>query len=138
MVQQVLDFDSVEKGEYIVKPSFDDQLQNIKDKMNDVEESIQKLVRKAEKDLEIENIKFEHVSHIGYHFRITSRDDSIIRRNNKYKIIDAVHSGVRFTTDKLSDLNEEFQEMRTNYEEVQQNIVDEVISTACKFYMCYF
>lgn len=130
MVQEVLDFDRIEKGEFFVKPSFDEQLQELKDKLDDIEENIEVLARKAEKDLDIENIKFDHVSHIGYHFRITSRDDSIIRRNNKYKIIDAVHSGVRFTSTKLTELNDDFQETRALYEEIQKTIVDEIVKTA--------
>lgn len=130
MVQQVLDFDGIDKGEYLIKPSFDNELQKLKDKLNDVEENIQKLVSKAEIELDIENIKLDHVSHLGYHFRITSRDDSIIHRNRNYKIIDAVHSGVRFTSKQLSNLNEDYQELRTSYEEMHQAIVNEIVKTS--------
>lgn len=134
MVEQVLDLDGVGKGEYFVKASFDEQLQEFKDKMDDCEDNLKAQVVKAERDLEIENIRLEFVSHIGYHFRIPSKNDTIIRRNKKYKIIDAISSGIRFSSDRLDDLNADFLEAREAYEEHQKSIVQEIVKTACKLF----
>lgn len=38
--------------------------------------------------------------------------------------------GLRFTTDKLSELNSECNDARTSYEEQQKSIVDEVVRVA--------
>lgn len=138
MVIQVVDFDAVENGEYLVKSSFDEQLQKYKDKLDIIEESLQKQVKKAERELEMDNIKLDIVPHIGHHFRITSKDDTIIRRNKNYKIIDVVNSGVRFKTQKLCDLSDDHKEVKASYEKFQKTIVDEIIKTTGKFFFLFY
>lgn len=128
MVEQILDTDGIDKGEYLIKASFDEQLQDTRDNMNTIEHKIHKQLTAVSNDLNLESrIKLEYVSHIGHHFRISLKDDSVLRKNSKYRILDAVKGGVRFTTDKLSDLNEEFLRAKENYEEQQKSLVDEVI-----------
>ncbi|XP_055709286.1 DNA mismatch repair protein spellchecker 1 [Phlebotomus papatasi] len=130
MIEKILDMEGIEKGEYFIKPSFDEELQTMKEKMDEIEEKIRKELRKAANDLNLDegsSIKLDVVSHIGYHFRISLKEDSVLRKNTKYRTIDAVKGGVRFTTDKLTDLNSEFSEVRESYEEQQKSIVDEVI-----------
>lgn len=128
MVEQILDTDGIDKGEYLIKASFDEQLQDTRDSMDAIEHKIHKQLTAASNDLNLESrIKLEYVSHIGHHFRISLKDDSILRKNSKYRILDAIKGGVRFTTEKLSDLNEEFLRAKENYEEQQKSLVDEVI-----------
>ncbi|XP_059618269.1 DNA mismatch repair protein spellchecker 1 [Phlebotomus argentipes] len=126
MVEKILDMDGIEKGEYLINPSFDEELQTMKEKMDDIEERVKKEQRKAANDLNLD-VKLDVVSHIGYHFRISLKDESAIRKNKKYSMIDAVKGGARFTTNTLRDLNSDFQEVRESYEEQQKSIVEEVI-----------
>lgn len=140
MVEQVMDLKGIEKGEYFVKASFDDTLQEWKDKMNDVEEQIQVQFSKAAKDLDLDKgtaIKLDTVSHLGYHFRISLKDEAVLRKNTKYRSIDAIKGGARFTTDKLDELNQDFDEARIAYEEHQKTIVDEIVRISCE-YSLYF
>lgn len=132
MVEQIIDKDGLEKGEYFVKPSFDDQLAEMKSSMDEIEEKINKQLTKAIKDLGFDSIKLEYVSHLGYHFRILLKDESVIRKNSKYRILDAIKGGARFTTDRLSDLNDEYTQAKVSYEEQQKTIVDEIIRVASK------
>lgn len=133
MVEQILDTEGINKGEFLVAASFDDQLQDMRDSMDGFEEKINKQLSKVAKDLNLESrttIKLDYVSHIGHHFRISLKDDGVLRKNSKYRILDAIKGGVRFTTDTLSDLNEDFLRAKENYEEQQKTIVDEVIRVA--------
>lgn len=133
MVEQVLDTDNIEKGEFLVKASFDDQLQEMKETMDAIEHKIHKQLSSAADSLNLEartSIKLEYVSHHGYHFRMALKDDAVLRKNNKFRTLDAIKGGVRFTSDKLSDLNEDFLRARENYEEQQKTIVDEVVRVA--------
>lgn len=133
MVEQILDTDGIEKGEFFVKASFDEQLQEMKESMDALERKMQKQLTSAADTLNLEagsSIKLEYVSHHGYHFRIALKDDAILRKNNKFRTLDAIKGGVRFTSDKLSDLNDDFLRARENYEEQQQSIVDEVVRVA--------
>lgn len=134
MVEQVIDRDALEKGEYFIKPSFDDQLVEMHENMKEAEQKINGQLHKAIKDLNLDTVKLEYVSHLGYHFRIALKDESVIRKNNKYRVLDAVKGGARFTTDRLSELNDEFSQAKVACEEQQETIVDEIIrvSSECE------
>lgn len=130
MVESIIDVDSIEKGEYLVNPSFDEQLQELKATMDGFESKMEKIHSKAISELGIDGVKLEYVSHLGYHFRVTLKDESGLRNNKKYKTIDALKGGVRFTNDALEKLNQDFLQAKEGYEEQQETIVAEVIKTA--------
>lgn len=130
MVEQIIDTDELDKGEYMIKASFDDGLKEMKSSMDLAEANMRKLVTKAANDLNLDTVKLDYVSHHGYHFRISLRDDACLRKNNKYHILDAIKGGVRFTSDKLTALNDDFIRSRDEYEDQQKTIVDEVIRVA--------
>lgn len=130
MVEQIIDIDAIEKGEFLVRSSFDEQLAELKSTMDSFESKMQRQLSKVVDDLSLDSVKLEYVSHLGHHFRITLRDEGNIRKNNKYRILDAVKGGVRFTTDTLDNLNQECLQAREDYEQQQQSIVEEVIKVA--------
>lgn len=130
MVEQVIDKDGIERGEFFVKASFDDELGDLHDNMDAIKEKIQSQLRKATSDLGLDSIKLDYVSHLGYHFRIPLKDESVIRKNNKYKVLDAIKGGARFSTDRLGDLNDDFRQAKVAYEEQQKSIVDEIVRVA--------
>lgn len=135
MVEQVLDMQGIEKGEYFIKSSFDDQLQEMKSRMDSLEEKMNVQLRKASDDLNLDrgsSIKLDYVSHIGFHFRVSLRDEAALRKSNKYRILHTIKGSARFTNDKLGDLNEKFTETKEAYEKQQESIVSEVIRVAGK------
>ena len=137
MVEQIIDNDGLENGEFFVKPSFDQELEEMKENMDSVQEKINSQLRKATSDLGVDVIKLDYVSHLGHHFRIALKDESIIRKNPKYRILDAIKGGARFTTDRLSELNEDFIQAKAAYQEQQQSIVDEIVRVAGRFYLVF-
>lgn len=135
MVEQVIDAEGIRRGEYFITSAFDDTLEEFKEALDLVEEKINKELRKAAEDLRLDagsGIKLEFVAHLGYHFRVTLQNEKDLRDKKKYKTLDAVKGGVRFTTEKLTELNLDFSEARKSYEEQQKSIVDEVIRVARK------
>lgn len=130
MVEQIIDVDAIEKGEFMIRSSFDDSLKEMKSNMDEAESKMRKLLSKAVDDLNLDSVKLDYVSHHGHHFRIALRDDGCLRNNKKYRILDAIKGGVRFTSDKLSDLNDDFLRYKQDYEEQQKSIVEEVIRVA--------
>lgn len=130
MVEQIIDIDGIEKGEFLVRSSFDDQLKELRNTMDQFESKMDKIHSKAINDLGIDGLKLEYVSHLGYHFRITLKDESGLRGNKKYKTIDTLKGGVRFTNDALESLNEDFLGAKEDYEKQQQSIVEEVVRVA--------
>lgn len=130
MVERILDIDAIKMGEFRIHASFDKELGELKETMDTFETKMEKLLAKAKNDLNFDNVKLEYVSHLGYHFRITLKDEGNLRKNNKYQILDTVKGGVRFTTDTLDNLNQEYLSAQERYDEQQQSIVEEVIKVA--------
>lgn len=130
MVERILDIDAIKMGEFRIHASFDKELGELKETMDTFETKMEKLLAKAKNDLNFDNVKLEYVSHLGYHFRITLKDEGNLRKNNKYQILDTVKGGVRFTTDALDNLNQEYLSAQERYDEQQQSIVEEVIKVA--------
>ncbi|XP_011294478.1 DNA mismatch repair protein spellchecker 1 [Musca domestica] len=132
MVEQVMDFDAIENGEYLVKASFDSDLLDMKERMDHLLEKMERCQDKANRDLDLDknSVKLVNVPNVGYTLRITLKDDTVLRKNKEYKIIDVLRGGIRFTTDKLSSINDEFVTLRSQYEEQQKTIVEEIIKVA--------
>lgn len=130
MVERIIDIDAIKKGEFRIEASFDPELGELKNTMDTFESKMEKLLAKAKNDLDLDNVKLEYVSHLGHHFRLTLKDEGNLRKNNKFRILDAVKGGVRFTTEALDNLNQDFLSAQERYDDQQQSIVDEVIRVA--------
>lgn len=90
----------------------------------------------AAEDLGLEegkSIKLEHNDQHGCYLRVSLKEEHGLRNNKRFRIIDAVKGGVRFTTEKLSDLNQEYLEIRESYEEQQKIVVSEILDVAGTF-----
>lgn len=101
-----------------------------------IEEKMQKALRRAAQDLGFESgksVKLDCTDQHGYFFRVTLKEEHALRQNKNYQIIDAIKGGVRFRDDKLSKLNEEYSDIKKNYEQQQKNIVKEIFEVAGKF-----
>lgn len=89
MVEQILDLEAVQRGEYLVKHTFDEQLKDYKEQMDDIESKMKRLLNKAAEDLGLEagsSIKLDFVGHHGFHFRISLKDETLIRKSTKYQV----------------------------------------------------
>ncbi|XP_017859257.1 PREDICTED: DNA mismatch repair protein spellchecker 1 [Drosophila arizonae] len=132
MVEQVVDFEAIEKGEYLVKSTFDGRLMDLQQTMTELYNKMERIRDKCSEELDLDGklIKLENVAKLGYHLRTTIKDDSVLRKNKNFRIVDVIKGGVRFTSDKLEGYADEFTSLRARYEEQQQSIVEEIIQVA--------
>lgn len=130
MVEEVLDLEAVERGEYHIKATFDEKLNAIKVEMDAVEAKIQREVKKCEGILGSAAFKLDYAPHIGHHFRALRKEDKNLRQHKMFETIDTARGGIRFTTEKLKELNLDFKSSKESYEEQQKEIVMEIVRVA--------
>ncbi|NP_001154964.1 mutS homolog 2 [Nasonia vitripennis] len=133
MAEQTIDLDAADKGDFLVKPEFDDELKELKSVMDSNEAKMKSLLSRAADDLGMEagkSIKLETTPQYGYHFRITLKEEKSLRNNKSYTILDSIKGGVRFRNKKLEDLNDVYATAYDSYTSQQKNIVAEIVNTA--------
>lgn len=133
MVEQVLDLESIEKGEYLIKADFDEKLGSIKEKMDSIEEKMKQELKTCASMAGLQegpSFKLDFVSHLGFHFRSTKKEEEKLRKHKIFKTIDTARGGLRFTTEKLESLNDKFSKLREDYEDQQREIVQDITRVA--------
>jgi len=133
LVETTIDLDEVENNEYRIKAEFDEGLEECKASMDEVLEKLPQTLNKAASDLCLDagkTIKLESNSQHGYYFRVTLKEEKVLRNNNKFRTIETRKDGVRFTNNSLQNLSDEYHTLKATYNEVQSQLAQEVIKIA--------
>nr|CAD7412078.1 unnamed protein product [Timema cristinae] len=108
----------------------------MRNSMNSIEDQIKKLLSRVASDLNLEagkTLKLESNNQLGYFFRVTLKEEKVLRDNKKYQTLDTNKSGVRFRNSALADLNSDYQHHKEQYSEQQKAIVAEIIGIAAGY-----
>ncbi|KAL0880170.1 hypothetical protein ABMA27_002639 [Loxostege sticticalis] len=141
MIEATMDMEAVDRGDFLVKPSFDENLQNLSEQLEKLQSSADKELNKAARDLGLDagkTVKLENNPQGEFCFRVTMKEEQTLRGNKKYTIIDAVKGGVRFKTNNLENISEEYVHAKSSYEKEQDKVVAEIVGIAAGYSECLF
>jgi DNA mismatch repair protein MSH2 len=136
LVETTVDLAQLDNHEFVIKPEFDEALQETRDKMDEITGKMPSVLNRAARELKLEankNIKLECNSQLGYFLRVTKKEEKALRGNKLFTSIDTNARGVRFTFSTLRQLNEEFLRLRESYDELQSHLAAEVIKVAAGY-----
>ena len=136
MVETTIDLDALERHEFIIKPEFDESLKILRKKLDKVKYEIDvehtdvsnDLGQEIGKKLFLEN----HRVH-GWCFRLTRTEASCIRNKSRYQECSTQKNGVYFTTNKMTNLRREIQQLSETYNRTQSGLVSEVVGVAASY-----
>ncbi|KPI94021.1 DNA mismatch repair protein spellchecker 1 [Papilio xuthus] len=141
MIETTVDMEAIDRGEYLVKASFDDQLQSLRGELDRLQTAAERQLRAAADTLGLEpgkTIKLENNPQNGFYFRITNKEEHAIRGSKKFTIIDAVKGGVRFKNSALENITDEYVQTKDTYEREQDKVVAEIVNIASGYSECLF
>uniref|UniRef100_A0A1I7TK88 DNA_MISMATCH_REPAIR_2 domain-containing protein n=2 Tax=Caenorhabditis tropicalis TaxID=1561998 RepID=A0A1I7TK88_9PELO len=117
-----------ENKEIRVRVDFVPEIQEISEKLDQVEKLAEKLRKKYSSKFDCDSMKLDKNAQYGYYFRVTLKEEKSIRKQDVHILETTKGSGVKFTVGELSNINEEFLEYHLKYTQAE----DEVIAMLCK------
>ncbi|KAI9247066.1 muts domain V-domain-containing protein [Sporodiniella umbellata] len=131
LVEMTIDFDALENHEYIIKPTFNDRLQELRSEISLVDEKMVEEYRNVGVKLQLEldkKLKLEKHSLYGYCLRIVGRSGyPQIRNKSEYIQYTTQKSGTLFATKTLKELSAKHTDLSKAYDATQKSLVKEVI-----------
>ncbi|QQP55751.1 hypothetical protein FKW44_000193 [Caligus rogercresseyi] len=133
MIRSSLDFEAIQSGEFFIKSSFDENLEDLKNQMNDLKSDMDSEANRVSRDLGLDsskNLKLQHGDALGHFFKITLKFESHIREKSGIDILESSKSGLKFQTKKLTSLSQDYEVLKKEYNQIQKKIVKEVLDIA--------
>ncbi|XP_050443074.1 DNA mismatch repair protein Msh2 isoform X2 [Adelges cooleyi] len=133
MIEETIDFNLVQRGDYLIQSGFDEELQEMRNQMNDLEAKMKSNLAKTSGQLKIQ-VKLDSNSQYGFFFKVPLKDAKTVSNNKSYEVLDTTKGGgMRFRSSKLTEINSDYQSIHQKYLEHQKTIVEEVIKTASSY-----
>lgn len=136
MVESTVDLDALDRHEYIIKPEFDDSLRILSRKIEKVKYNMDVEHRRVSNDLDQEIGKKlfleNHKTH-GHCFRLTRNEAGSIRNKREYQECSTQKNGVYFTTNEMTKLRREHDQLSENYNRTQTGLVSEVVGVTASY-----
>ncbi|KDQ06534.1 hypothetical protein BOTBODRAFT_140987 [Botryobasidium botryosum FD-172 SS1] len=136
MVEQTLDLSQLDNHMYVIKPEYDESLQELAEKLAETRDGLDEEHRRVGRELDLELDKKLHLENnptYGYCFRLTKSDAKAIHNKRGYIEITTQKSGTYFTTSDLKELSTDYADMTKEYARKQSDLVKEVLAIASTY-----
>ncbi|KAJ3442739.1 DNA mismatch repair protein msh2 [Anaeramoeba flamelloides] len=141
MVKTVVDLKAYERDkEYMINCEYNEELAELSENREGILKKINKYSSKIKntfKSLPPEKVYFENSKSHGYYFRVTKTNHKHVRGHKDIIQIENRKNGIKFTTKKLQKLNSQLNEIQEDYQNIQEDIVNGII-TVCQGFGSFF
>lgn len=118
LVETTIDINRIDNGEFVVNPSVDPELQTLREQQDSILVDINnehKKVSRAISGLKNDSLKLERKDNLGYIFRLTRKEEKLIRGKSQYTVLDTRKDGVRFQSRALRRLSQAYETIANEY-----------------------
>ncbi|ELR24658.1 DNA mismatch repair protein msh2, putative [Acanthamoeba castellanii str. Neff] len=136
MVETMVDLSLIDQHEYRIRPDFDDDLKEFYKGLQKSKQKMEDLRSRIADDLKLDSkeLKLESSKHVGYFFRLTARNEKLIRNRKDFiRVEGQKKDGVKFRNSDLHRLNEDYKKFNRSYEQKQAQIVASVVTTTSTY-----
>lgn len=136
LVESTVDLSALDNHEYLINPEYNQDLIDIKERLDSLMEQIKKYHLKTADDLNKEpekKLKLENHHTHGWCMRLTRNDAGVLRGAPGYQELQTVKAGVFFTTNKLRTVADEYNELQAEYNRTQSRVVKEIIAITASY-----
>lgn len=135
LVETTIDLDQVNNHEFVISPAVDVGLAALREKKDGVLSGIADVHAQVEGELrtKADQLKLERKDNLGYFFRLTRRDEKLIRAKPAYVVLETRKDGVRFTCRALRKLSDEYTDLMAEYESLQSELRTKTLEIAATY-----
>eukprot|EP01147_Barroeca_monosierra_P005801 gene5802-7290_t len=131
LIEKTIDLAEVDRHEYLIKPSFNRDLQQARDRMDELQKQLPQILRQVSDDLGFDaqkTVKLERDSKTNqFLLRVSRAHEKKLRGARRYEIMETLKNGVKFVNKPLKSLNEEYVSCYENYLKIQEEVAQKVI-----------
>jgi len=135
LVEQTIDLDQIGNHEFLISPTVDAGLASLREQKDAVLSGIADVHARVEGELrtKADQLKLERKDNLGYFFRLTRRDEKLIRAKPTYHVLETRKDGVRFTCKELRKLSEEYTDLTSEYDSLQSELRTKTLEIASTY-----
>lgn len=136
MVEATLDLSEKSLHTYVIKPEYDEGLQELAKKIRAIRDTLDEEHARVGEDLNLELDKKLHMENketVGYVFRVTKTDAKAIQNKREYEELKQVKGGIYFRTKTLKEAAENYADSTVAYQKRQSSLVKEVVNIASTY-----
>ena len=136
LVETTIDLDQIDNGEFVVSPKVDSELQELRGRQDAVLVKIDEeyhRVQSAIPGLKAETLKLERKDNLGYIFRLTRKDEKLIRGKKEFSVLETRKDGVRFQSRGLRRLSDSYKAIADEYQDKEAEMRGKTLEVASTY-----
>lgn len=130
LVETTIDLDALDRHEFVIRPAYDETLQEIRGRLDELRKSMAEEHLLVGEDLGMDpekKLKLEQHNIQGWCFRLTRIEAKCLANKQGYTECSTQKNGVLFRSKALKEFAAEFQDLQKQYNDTQSGLVKEVI-----------